>query len=110
MTSNIHMSDYVVTRWYRAPEIVLGSNKYQKPVDMWSIGCILGEMVNGKAIFPGTSTLNQVERILELLGKPKPQDISAIGRLLLQVVAAVNDELRVHHVAERFAHLEPFFI
>ena len=42
---------------------------------MWSIGCILGEMVNGKAIFPGTSTLNQVERILELLGKPKALDI-----------------------------------
>jgi mitogen-activated protein kinase 15 len=42
---------------------------------MWSIGCILGEMVNGKAIFPGTRTLIQVERILELLGKPKALDI-----------------------------------
>jgi len=61
---------------------VLGSNKYQKPVDMWSVGCILGEMINGKAIFPGTSTLNQVERILELLGHPKPLDILSMNSSL----------------------------
>ena len=48
----------VVTLWYRAPEILLGSCKYSKAVDMWSVGCILGELVIGKAIFPGVSTLN----------------------------------------------------
>ena len=58
------MTEYVATRWYRAPEILLGSSQYTKAVDVWSIGCILGELVNGKAIFPGTSTLNQIERIL----------------------------------------------
>lgn len=52
------LTEYVATRWYRAPEILLGSTKYTKAVDMWSIGCIIGEMVVGKAIFPGTSTLN----------------------------------------------------
>jgi len=52
------MTEYVATRWYRAPEILLGSSTYTKAVDIWSIGCILGELVNGKAIFPGTSTLN----------------------------------------------------
>ncbi len=45
---------------------------------MWSIGCILGEMILGKAIFPGTSTLNQVEQIIELLGKPTGEDIESI--------------------------------
>jgi len=64
------MTEYVATRWYRAPEILLGSSQYTKAVDVWSIGCILGELVNGKAIFPGTSTLNQIERILGLLGRP----------------------------------------
>jgi mitogen-activated protein kinase 15 len=64
------LTEYVATRWYRAPEILLGSSKYTKAVDMWSVGCILGEMFVGKAIFPGNSTLNQIERILELLGKP----------------------------------------
>jgi len=58
---------------------------------MWSIGCILGEMVNGKAIFPGTSTLNQVERILELLGKPKALDVlsmesSLAGNIISSIV------------------------
>jgi len=55
---NPFMTEYVATRWYRAPEILLGSTKYTKAVDMWSIGCILGELIVGKAIFPGTSTLN----------------------------------------------------
>lgn len=41
------LTDYVATRWYRAPEILLGSTKYTKGVDMWSLGCILGEMLGG---------------------------------------------------------------
>ena len=44
---NPAMTDYVATRWYRAPEILLGSLKYTKGVDMWSLGCILGEMIAG---------------------------------------------------------------
>jgi len=51
------LTDYVATRWYRAPEILLGATKYTKAVDMWSLGCILGELLSGKAIFPGTSTV-----------------------------------------------------
>jgi mitogen-activated protein kinase 15 len=72
------LTEYVATRWYRAPEILLGSTKYTKAVDLWSVGCIMGELVVGKAIFPGNSTLNQIERILELLGKPKDEDIKAL--------------------------------
>ena len=52
------LTEYVATRWYRAPEILLGSTKYSKAVDMWSVGCILAELIVGKAIFPGNSTLN----------------------------------------------------
>ena len=52
------MTEYVATRWYRAPEILLGSKKYTKAIDIWSVGCILGELINKKAVFPGTSTLN----------------------------------------------------
>ena len=78
------MTQYVATRWYRAPEILLGSSKYTKAVDMWSVGCILGEMYFGKAIFPGNSTLNQVERILELLGKPSRDEIDSIQSVMAQ--------------------------
>ena len=52
------LTDYVATRWYRAPEILLGSNRYTKGVDMWSLGCILAELLMGKPVFPGTSTVD----------------------------------------------------
>lgn len=73
------LTDYVATRWYRAPEILLGSTQYTKGVDMWAVGCILGEMLAGKPIFPGTSTMNQLDLILEVTGRPAPADIEAIS-------------------------------
>ena len=47
------LTDYVATRWYRAPEILLGSTRYGKAVDLWSMGCIFAEMVCGKPLFTG---------------------------------------------------------
>lgn len=72
------MTEYVATRWYRAPEILLGSPIYGKAVDMWSIGCILGEMIIGKSLFTGTSTLNQLEKIIEVVGRPTQEDLNSI--------------------------------
>ena len=72
------LTDYVATRWYRAPEILLGSTKYTFGVDMWSSGCILGELLGGKPIFPGTSTMNQLDRIMEITGRPSGEDVDAI--------------------------------
>ena len=77
--SNAVLTDYVATRWYRAPEILLGSTRYTKGVDMWSVGCILGEMINGKPIFPGNSTMNQLDRILEVTGRPTAEDIASMN-------------------------------
>eukprot|EP01018_Ginkgo_biloba_P027007 Gb_21358 [translate_table: standard] len=53
--------------------------RYTYGVDMWSSGCILGELLNGKPIFPGTSTMNQIERVLELLGKPNQLLLTYVG-------------------------------
>eukprot|EP00747_Dinoflagellata_sp_TGD_P209846 gnl/TRDRNA2_/TRDRNA2_83221_c0_seq2.p1 gnl/TRDRNA2_/TRDRNA2_83221_c0~~gnl/TRDRNA2_/TRDRNA2_83221_c0_seq2.p1 ORF type:complete len:444 (+),score=78.51 gnl/TRDRNA2_/TRDRNA2_83221_c0_seq2:81-1412(+) len=72
------LTDYVATRWYRAPEILLGSTAYTKGVDVWSVGCILGELLSGKPIFPGTSTMNQLDRIMEVTGRPISEDVEAI--------------------------------
>ncbi|NWS90825.1 MK15 kinase, partial [Toxostoma redivivum] len=72
------LTEYVATRWYRAPEILLASRSYTKGVDMWSIGCILGEMLLGKPLFPGTSTMNQIEQILRVIPAPSPEDILAL--------------------------------
>lgn len=77
-TQNPVLTDYVATRWYRAPEILLGSTAYTKGVDLWSVGCILGELISGKPIFPGTSTMNQLDRIMEVTGRPSPEDTDAI--------------------------------
>lgn len=72
------LTDYVATRWYRAPEILLGSTEYNFGVDMWSCGCILGELLSGKPIFPGTSTMNQLEKVLGLTGRPCREDIESV--------------------------------
>jgi len=60
----------VVTLWYRAPDVLMGSRKYSTPVDLWSVGCIFGEMAAGRALFPGTSDHDQLMRIFKVLGTP----------------------------------------
>jgi len=80
------LTDYVATRWYRAPEILLGSNKYTKGVDMWSMGCIVGELLLGKPLFPGTSTLNQLDRVMEVTGRPSQEDVESINSPLAQTM------------------------
>jgi len=76
--ANPVLTDYVATRWYRPPEILLGSTSYQMGVDIWSVGCILGELLSGKPIFPGTSTMNQLDRIMQVTGYPTPEDIESM--------------------------------
>ncbi|KAL8590492.1 hypothetical protein ACOMHN_011705 [Nucella lapillus] len=73
-----NLTEYVATRWYRAPEILLASHRYTKGVDMWSLGCILGEMLLGKPLFPGSSTLNQIERIMASIPQPSRGDIDSL--------------------------------
>jgi mitogen-activated protein kinase 15 len=72
------LTDYVATRWYRAPEILLGSHTYTKAVDMWSVGCIIGEMLLGKPMFRGKSTLDQIEKVFSFTGMPTTSDMAAI--------------------------------
>ncbi|PNI46225.1 MAPK15 isoform 5 [Pan troglodytes] len=73
------VTEYVATRWYRAPEVLLSSHRYTLGVDMWSLGCILGEMLRGRPLFPGTSTLHQLELILETIPPPSEEDLLALG-------------------------------
>ncbi|CAN6442564.1 unnamed protein product [Victoria cruziana] len=60
----------VVTLWYRAPEILLGSRHYSTPVDVWSVGCIFAEMVNRRPLFPGDSEIDELFKIFRVLGTP----------------------------------------
>ncbi|TSK28023.1 Mitogen-activated protein kinase 3 [Bagarius yarrelli] len=60
------LTEYVATRWYRAPEIMLNSKGYTKSIDIWSVGCILAEMLSNRPIFPGKHYLDQLNHILAL--------------------------------------------
>ena len=55
--TNPAMTDYVATRWYRSPELLL-SDRYSKEVDIWAIGCIMGELIDGEPLFPGESEVD----------------------------------------------------
>jgi len=63
-------SHEVVTLWYRAPEVLMGSRKYSTPIDLWSCGCIHAEMATAKSLFPGANTQDQLLRIFRTLGTP----------------------------------------
>ncbi|KAG6391618.1 hypothetical protein SASPL_149375 [Salvia splendens] len=77
--SAVFWTDYVATRWYRAPELC-GSffSKYTPAIDIWSIGCIFAEMITGKPLFPGKNVVHQLELITDLLGTPSTEAISRI--------------------------------
>ncbi|XP_063099950.1 mitogen-activated protein kinase 11 isoform X4 [Cavia porcellus] len=73
------MTGYVATRWYRAPEIMLNWMHYNQTVDIWSVGCIMAELLQGKALFPGTDYIDQLKRIMEVVGTPSPEVLAKIS-------------------------------
>uniref|UniRef100_A0A7N1A672 mitogen-activated protein kinase n=1 Tax=Kalanchoe fedtschenkoi TaxID=63787 RepID=A0A7N1A672_KALFE len=77
--STVCWTDYVATRWYRAPELC-GSffSKYTPAIDIWSVGCIFAEVLLGKPLFPGKSIVHQLDLITDLLGTPSPETILGV--------------------------------
>ena len=68
------LTEYVSTRWYRAPEIVLHSKTYNQSADVFAIGCMMAEMFIGRPIFPGKTEADQIMAIVSVLGTPRVQD------------------------------------
>ncbi|NXR59979.1 CDKL2 protein, partial [Rhadina sibilatrix] len=70
-------TDYVATRWYRAPELLVGDSKYGRPVDVWAIGSLVTEMLTGEPLFPGDSDIDQLFHITKCLGNliPRQQEL-----------------------------------
>ena len=64
------MTGYVATRYWRAPEIMLNWMHYNKQVDIWSVGCIMAELLTGQVLFPGNDHIDQLTRILQVCGTP----------------------------------------
>uniref|UniRef100_H2ZTR1 mitogen-activated protein kinase n=1 Tax=Latimeria chalumnae TaxID=7897 RepID=H2ZTR1_LATCH len=72
------MTGYVVTRWYRAPEVILNWMHYSQTVDIWSVGCIMAEMLNGRTLFKGNDYLDQLTQIMKIMGVPGPEFIQKL--------------------------------
>ncbi|XP_073283808.1 mitogen-activated protein kinase homolog NTF3-like [Primulina huaijiensis] len=72
------MTEYVVTRWYRAPELLLCCDNYGTSIDVWSVGCIFAELLGRKPVFPGTECLNQLKLIINILGSQQEDDLKFI--------------------------------
>jgi len=70
---------YICSRWWRAPELILGCSKYTLSVDWWSAGCILAEMMLGRAIFRGNSSWGQMDQIIGILGMPNSFEVDAMN-------------------------------
>lgn len=95
------MTPYVVTRYYRAPEVILGMG-YTDNVDIWSVGCIMGEMIRGGVLFPGTDHIDQWNKIIEQLGTPSQEFMARLQPTVRNYV-----ENRPRHQGYAFDRLFP---
>jgi mitogen-activated protein kinase 1/3 len=76
------LTEYVVTRWYRAPEVILNASEYDHSVDIWSIGCIFAELLGRAPLLPGDDYLDQIKRVIGILGTPTKAELAFIGNEL----------------------------
>lgn len=67
-------TDYVSTRWYRAPEVLLHSTTYNSPIDIWAVGCIMAELYTFRPLFPGKSEIDEIFKICSVIGTPEKDD------------------------------------
>uniref|UniRef100_A0A2N9ISP5 mitogen-activated protein kinase n=1 Tax=Fagus sylvatica TaxID=28930 RepID=A0A2N9ISP5_FAGSY len=107
---NEFMTEYVVTRWYRAPELLLNSSDYTSAIDVWSVGCIFMELMNRKPLFPGKDQVHQMRLLIELLGSPTESDLGFVRnddarRYIRQLPSHPRQSL-----ATVFQHINPLAI
>ncbi|CAI8620003.1 unnamed protein product [Vicia faba] len=106
--SAIFWTDYVATRWYRAPELC-GSffSKYTPGIDIWSIGCIFAEMLIGRPLFPGKNVVHQLDLMTDLLGTPPPE---SIARIRNEKARRYLNSMRKKHpvpLSQKFPNIDP---
>jgi cyclin-dependent kinase-like len=99
-------TDYVATRWYRAPELLVGDEEYSTPVDVWAVGCLFGEISNGMPLFPGESDLDQLYHMMKCLGKLTSKHVEVFKRNPLYAGMKLPDVEIEETLATRFAELD----
>lgn len=104
------MTEYVVTRWYRAPELLLCCDNYGTSIDVWSVGCIFAEILGRKPIFPGTECLNQLKLIINVLGSQNEADIEFIDNPKARKYIKSLPYSRGMHFSRLYPHADPLAI
>jgi serine/threonine protein kinase len=84
------MTDYIATRWYRAPELLMGCEDYAESIDTWAIGCIFAELLTRKPFLPGSDSENQLKLIVHMIGIPDGEEIEINGGVQLKVPDSVK--------------------
>ncbi|KAI4369605.1 hypothetical protein MLD38_018030 [Melastoma candidum] len=104
----IFWTDYVATRWYRAPELC-GSffSKYTPAIDIWSIGCIFAELLTGKPLFPGKNVVHQLDLITDMLGSPSAEAIARIRNEKARRYLSSMRKKRPVPLSHKFPHADP---
>ncbi|CAN6713061.1 unnamed protein product [Malus baccata var. baccata] len=101
------MTEYVVTRWYRAPELLLNCSEYTAAIDIWSVGCILGEIMTREPLFPGKDYVHQLRLITELIGSPDDASLGFLRSDNARRYAKQLPQFRRQQFAARFPNMSP---
>ena len=102
---------YVVTRWYRAPELIMLSKEYTSKVDIWSSGCIMAELLSRRPLFPGSDYVKQLECIISFLGTPSQEDLQAAsGNERASKYASSLGQGPVNQIPQYFAAHNPLAV
>ncbi|GBG76729.1 hypothetical protein CBR_g22947 [Chara braunii] len=104
---NDFMTEYVVTRWYRAPELLLNVADYTAAIDVWSVGCIFMELLIRRPIFPGRDYAQQLRLITELLGSPDEAELSFLRNSNARRYMQSLPRYRRQTLQERFRDMDP---
>ncbi|XP_062912452.1 cyclin-dependent kinase-like 1 isoform X4 [Mobula hypostoma] len=102
-------TDNVATRWYRAPELLVGETQYEAAVDIWALGTIFAELVSGQVLWPGKSDIDQICLIIKTLGKliPRHELVFQSNQLFLGVCIPEPDPEDMEPLEEKFPNLNP---
>ncbi|WMV40820.1 hypothetical protein MTR67_034205 [Solanum verrucosum] len=100
------MTEYVVTRWYRPPELLLNSSDYTAAIDVWSVGCIFMELMDRKPLFPGRDHVHQLRLLMELIGTPSEAEMEFLNENAKRYIRQLPLYRRQSFV-EKFPHVNP---
>nr|CDS23801.1 cyclin dependent kinase 1 [Echinococcus granulosus] len=100
-------TDYVATRWYRAPELLVGDTQYGPPVDIWAIGCVVAEMLTGSPLWPGRSDLDQLFQIINTLGDILPRHREIFASNAFFKGHQLPEPKIMESLEKKFASLQP---